>query len=167
MVYVGSTPTQGTMQRKSLQERMEMGQIPVNRIVHGSTNFFEPTHKYHNTIAMILDSTDGWDDSTGDCNEYYRHTAIFTDITVGEAYRIVNEYIGQRPIQQPCPSWEEARDAIDILSGCGNWLMVTSDVGFVDALPFESKEKAQEAFSEEQRDYDQFNHSVDLDEQGV
>lgn len=116
--------------------------IPVNRIVPGQ--YFAPTRKYHNSIAMILDRVDGWSDATGDANEFGRYTTLFADITIELAYKMVVNYIDSYVDSQPV--WAEVRMAIDILSETGQWLLVTDDRGFVDAVPFETKELVQKEF---------------------
>lgn len=109
--------------------------------------FFEPTHKYGCSVAMVLDATD-YDEADGDCSEWHSHMAVFYDVDVAQAYQIVSNYVEtERTSSADVPTWDEARQMIDILAEGHNWQMITTDQGFVFAVPFPEKQSLVDIFA--------------------
>lgn len=122
-----------------------MSAVPTVLDVTGS--FFEPSHKYLSSAAMVLDSLDSYDDSTGEVDWVY-HIYAHYNIDVADAYAMVANYIEQELNSSACnpPTWQEARTMIDILVDGRNWLLYTDSQGFVNAKCFETTAEAKDAF---------------------
>lgn len=122
-----------------------MSAVPTVLDVSGS--FFETSHKYNSSVAMVLDSADGFDDQTGEVDWVY-HIYAHYSIDTADAYQIVANYIEQETLSSACnpPTWHEARQMIDILTEGSNWLLYTNTQGFVYATCFETLAEAKDAF---------------------
>lgn len=122
-----------------------MNAVPTVLDVGGS--FFEPTHKYTSSAAMLLDTAEGWDDQTGEVDWVY-HIRAFYSMDVADAYKLVSEYVEQEAhlVGFTPPSWLQARQMIDILAEGSNWLLYTNSLGFVTARCFETLAEAKDTF---------------------
>lgn len=132
--------------------------VPVVQTVEG---FFEPTPKYNSSVAMLLDSADGFDAQTGTV-EWVYHIYAYYGMDVADAYELVSKYIDSERIASKCnpPTWDEARTMIDILEG-SSWLLYTNDQGFVTAQGFSSVAEAKEAFRIDDEAYSAWENQDD------
>ena len=123
-------------------------------ILNVAGTFFEPTHKYLSSAAMGLDSADGWDDQTGEV-DWCHAISVFYDMDTKFAYDIVSNYIEQEVNSCDCnpPTWQEAKQMIDILVEGRNWLTYHDSNGFVAAQCIESQADAKAEFDEQNRVY--------------
>lgn len=124
--------------------------VPVNLNGRG---VFAPTHKYLNSVAMLLDYCE-WDDaSTGEVNEYGWHARLFTDFSIESAYKLVADYATDF---NTFLAWLDCEQMIDILSDGKNWIILTDRNGFVYASGYSTKEEAKKEFDEIEAEYNKF-----------
>src|SRR5438552_4169648 len=118
---------------------------PIVLDVPGS--FFETSHKYLSSAAMVLDSAEGFDDQTGEV-DWNHHIYAHYNLDIADAYNLVSNYIATECDSSQCypPTWAEAKQMIDILVEGGSWLVYTNSQGFVWATCFESIAEAKDAF---------------------
>ncbi len=134
--------------------------IPVNLNVPGP---FKPTHKYANSVAMVLDSCEWEDRITGDV-EFGQYVQLWADLSVKNAYEMVSEFISDnygdlnnylesnRVLAQMIP-WIDCKQMIDILVEGKTWLLSTDSQGFVTAQCYSTFDEAGDIFDDIDQSY--------------
>lgn len=129
---------------------------------------FQATHKYGNSVAMLLHFCEWQTDQTGSVHENGTHARFFDINDLAAAYTLVSEWIADEEanwFQAKPVLWSEARQMIDILFEGRYWIITEDAQGFVEAQGYETYESAWDAFSLVEQDY--MKSSGDFDPCGV
>ncbi|AYN58001.1 hypothetical protein HWB90_gp051 [Mycobacterium phage Fowlmouth] len=123
-------------------------------IVLNVLGYFSPSPKYANSVAMVLDLTDSWDDDFGDVDTYGTQVMVFYRFTIQEAYAAVNAYIQNTTTGfNSFVPWRDASQLIDIITEGQNWIVTTDSDGFVNAECFPNLEEAERIYLDRRTDF--------------
>ena len=131
--------------------------------------FFDPTHKYSSSVAMVLDQADHYDDEYGNAGIYGSEAIVFYGIEIKDAYGIVSEYVADTVQSLNIPGdipWSEVRQMIDTLTDGKNWIITTDSQGFVVAEAFPDDNEATKVFEERQTDWHIWSDQQDIPKMG-
>lgn len=123
--------------------------VPVVLNVGGP---FTVSHKYNNSVAMVLDSCEWYDAETGSVDVNGTYARLFKlDLT--STYRLIDSFMELSSDTTEFVRWSDIRQMIDILVDGQFWLVTTDSQGFVDANGFGDEEKAWDAYSLIEHEY--------------
>lgn len=117
---------------------------------------FEPTHKYNNSAAMLLDYNEWFTAQTGSVHQNGIVATLF-EMDLASSYQLVNNWIingfhGQAGAEH-YETWWNARQMIDILVDGKFWIVIEDEQGFVNAQCYGDSESAWDAYSLVEHDY--------------
>jgi hypothetical protein len=140
-------PIRHNASNQDAEEKRKEDGMTSAPVVLDVPGYFEPTHKFYNSAAMVLHMADP-DITTGEV-EFGCHLSVFYKVDLAEAFRIVSNYIADEQVsgRAEVPTWDQAKTMIEILAEGENWCLTESNHGFVNAQCYIEKSSAVDYFN--------------------